>query len=257
MTAMRIILLSQDEPFYLGENLDYLLKNLPDGTEVVGAVLMEEMKAGKPEPFTDRMRKIFKVFGWAFFLHYAFKFITAKVFTCHTVPKVLSRHKIPVIPIAGNINHRSNLGILKTYQPDLFVSVLGSQIFKRPLLELAKHGCLNLHTALLPKYRGLMPTFWVLRFNEQFTGVSVFFVEEGIDAGDIIVQRKVEIGNRTQEELIRYTKQIGMECIIEAIGKIQAGGYTLVPNPEDEKTYFTFPTAEDVRAFKRAGKRFF
>ena len=45
------------------------------------------------------------------------------------------------------------------------ISILGNQIFKKPLIELAPKGCINLHTALLPKYRGLMPTFWVLKNN--------------------------------------------------------------------------------------------
>ena len=67
---------------------------------------------------------------------------------------------------------------------------MGNQIFKKQIIELAPKGCINLHTALLPKYRGLMPTFWVLKNNEKYTGVSVFFVDKGIDSGPIIVQRK-------------------------------------------------------------------
>ena len=82
----------------------------------------------------------------------------------------------------------------------MLVSILGNQIFKRKLIDLAPKGCINLHTALLPKYRGLMPTFWALKNNEKNTGVSVFFVDEGIDSGPIIIQKKVVI------ELIRHNK---------------------------------------------------
>jgi methionyl-tRNA formyltransferase len=146
---------------------------------------------------------------------------------------------------------------LKEYQPDLLISIGRNQIFKRPLLDLATFGCVNLHTALLPKYRGLMPSFWVLKNNEKYTGVSVFFVDEGIDSGPILVQKKVEIGHRSQEELIRHTKQIGMECIIESVELIQKGSYNLIPNPAEEMTYFTFPTRNDVDEFYKAGKRFF
>jgi methionyl-tRNA formyltransferase len=124
-------------------------------------------------------------------------------------------------------------------------------------LDLAPKGCINLHTALLPKYRGLMPTFWVLKNNEKHTGVSVFFVDEGIDSGPIIVQKKLEIGNKTQAELIRQTKKIGMELVAEAVSLIEEDKVQLIPNPESKKTYYSFPTKKDVLAFKQAKKRFY
>ena len=137
------------------------------------------------------------------------------------------------------------------------MSILGNQIFKTPIINLAPKGCINLHTALLPIYRGLMPTFWVLKNNEKYTGVSVFFVEKGIDSGPIVVQKKVEIGNRSQEELIIYTKKIGMEAIAEAIDLIEHDKVKLIENDESKKTYYTFPTKQDVTIFKENGKKFF
>lgn len=174
-----------------------------------------------------------------------------------SVAHVLKKHNIPLIQIEGSINSKENLQILKDQKPDLMVSIGGNHIFKKPLLDIATYGCINLHTALLPKYRGLMPSFWVLKNNEQYTGVSVFLVDEGIDSGPIIVQKKVEIGNRSQEELIRYTKQIGMECIIESIKIIHGGAVKYIPNPNEARTYFSFPTREDVKDFYKADKRIF
>ena len=72
-----------------------------------------------------------------------------------------------------------------------------------------------------------------------------------------MLQEKVEIGNRSQEELTKHTKQIGMEYIIKSVEKIKNGDYTLIPNPEEDMTYFTFRTSEDVKAFYKAGKKFF
>lgn len=88
------------------------------------------------------------------------------------------------------------------------ISITGNQIFKKQLIELAPERCLNLHTALLPKYWGLIASFWVLKNNETHTGVSVFFVDEEIDSRPL-VQKKVEIENRTQEELVGFTKNVG------------------------------------------------
>lgn len=254
---MRIVILTQDDPFYLGKNIDFLVKNMPKAAEIVGTVLFEVSPFGKRETLFEKMKKTYNVFGLKFFAYYSYKFIKSKFDSGNSVAKVLDKYHIPLIKIEGGINSKENREILKTYQPDLLVSIGGNQIFKRPLLDLATYGCVNLHTALLPKYRGLMPSFWVLKNNEKYTGVSVFFVDEGIDSGPILVQKKVEIGDRSQEELIKYTKQIGMECIIESIELIQKGGFKLIPNPAEEMTYFSFPTRKDVDEFYKAGKRFF
>jgi methionyl-tRNA formyltransferase len=254
---MRIVILTQDDPFYLGKNIDYLVKNMPKYAQVVGTVLFDVSPFGKRETFFQKMKKTYDVFGFMFFAYYSYKFIKSKFNSGNSVAKVLGKYNIPLIKIEGGINSKENRAILKEYQPDLLISIGGNQIFKRPLLDLATFGCVNLHTALLPKYRGLMPSFWVLKNNEKYTGVSVFFVDEGIDSGPILVQKKVEIGHRSQEELIRHTKQIGMECIIESVELIQKGSYNLIPNPAEEMTYFTFPTRNDVDEFYKAGKRFF
>lgn len=254
---MRIVILTQDDPFYLAQNIDFLIKNLPPYAEVVGTVLFEVSPFGKRESFTDKMKKTYSVFGPTFFAYYGLKFLGSKLNSNKSIVKVLAKHNVPLIQIDGNINSKENRAKIKSYEPDLLVSIGGNQIFKRPLLDLATKGCINLHTALLPKYRGLMPSFWVLRHNEKYTGVSVFFVDEGIDTGPILVQEKVEIGSRSQEALIKHTKQIGMESIIKSVEKINSGDYTLIPNPDEDMTYFTFPTSEDVKAFYKAGKKFF
>jgi len=67
----------------------------------------------------------------------------------------------------------------------------------------------------------------------------------------------VEIGDKSQEQLIEFTKKLGMDAIIEATELINRGEYELIENNADEMTYYSFPTKEDVRAFRASGKRFF
>jgi methionyl-tRNA formyltransferase len=254
---MRIILLTQDDPFYLAQNIDYLIKNLPAHSEVVATVVFEVSPFGKRESFTEKLKKTFDIFGLGFFVNYGVKFVLSKLNPNKKVKNILAKYHVPLVEIQGNINLAENLDKLRDYKPDLLISIAGNQIFKMPLISLATKGCLNLHTALLPKYRGLMPSFWVLKNNEKYTGVSIFFVDEGIDSGDILVQKKVEIGDRTQAELIDETKLLGMQAILESVEKIHSGKYELIPNPNEEMTYFTFPTKEDVKAFLAAGKKFY
>ena len=102
-----------------------------------------------------------------------------------------------------------------------------------------------------------MPSFWVLKNREKTTGVTVFFVDEGIDSGPILVQKEVTISSQTQEDLIKQTKKIGMDCIIEALEKISSEDFRTIPNRAKDMTYFSFPSNKDVRQFRKAGAKFF
>ena len=253
---MKLILITQDEPFYLKENLKYLLEILPNKTNVVGCIVSKVSPYGKKESFSNKAFKTLNIFGIKFFLYYTFKYIISKLFY-QSVGSFLKTKNIENIKIIGSINSENNIKFISSYKPDLLVSILGNELFKKPLINLAPKGCINLHTSLLPKYRGLMPTFWVLKNNEKFTGVSVFFVDEGIDSGPIIVQKKIEIGNKSQKDLIFTTKKVGMECISKAIDIIEKGNYKLISNDNNKKSYYSFPTKEDVLEFNKIGKKFF
>lgn len=254
---MRLVILTQDDPFYLARNIDYLLKNLPPYAEVVATVVFDVSPFGKRESFSEKIKKTYNIFGLPFFVRYGTKFVLSKLDSRNNVRKVLADRNIPLIQIEGAINKDENLEKLKAYKPDLYLSIAGNQLFKRKLLDSATYGCINLHTALLPKYRGLMPSFWVLKNSETHTGVSVFFVDEGIDSGPILVQDKLPIGNMSQAELIDVTKKMGMDAMLKAIDKIHSGTYELIENDASQMTYFSFPTRDDVKAFREAGKRFY
>jgi methionyl-tRNA formyltransferase len=253
---MKIVIITQNDPFYLSTNLKFLLDNLPEKHQISGVIVASASPFGKRETFFQKAIKTKNIFGLYFFLYYSVKFVYSKLFKL-SLRKILKNHNIPEINIEGSINSKNNLKIIQSYKPDLLVSILGNQIFKKPLLELAPKGCINLHTALLPKYRGLMPSFWVLKNKEKYTGVSVFLVDEGIDSGPIIVQEKIEIGNSTQQSLIIKTKRIGMQLILKSIDLISKNHVALIPNDSSKKTYYTFPTRKDVIEFKKNGKFFF
>lgn len=242
---------------FLVPSLDYLLSRTPEGVEVAGCVVFDPSPLGKKVGMVGRARELLRVFGTAYFLRYAAMFAVARVRPGRRLINILRRYSVPELRLEENVNAPQSLEAIRALEPDLLVSVAGNQIFRRPLLDLAPKGCLNLHTALLPKYRGLMPTFWVLKNGEKETGVSVFLVDEGIDSGPIVVQKRVPLNDPTLEQLIRSTKVIGMDAVWEAVEKVRAGDVELIPNPESQKTYFSFPTKADVRAFRAAGRRLY
>lgn len=255
---MNITLITQSDPFYLAKNIDYLIKNLPSHSQIVSTVIFDVSPFGKRETFSEKIIKTYRLFGLAFFIHYSYKFLLNKVNNRNNVSKILRKNNIPVITLDKTINNPESLTKISYYKPDLLISIAGNQIFKKKLIELAPKGCLNLHTALLPKYRGLMPSFWVLKNNEKETGVSVFFVDEGIDSGPILVQKQIPIHNKmTQTELIKKSKRIGMDALIEAIELIQSGNYKLIFNDDSQKSYYSFPTKQDVKEFLKSGKKFY
>lgn len=253
---MKIVLITQNEPFYLQKSLSYLLENLPEGCHIAGVVLLSPSPFGKKLSSLQKAFSTLKIFGIRFTLYYSIKMIFTKV-TNDGVANFLKKKKIKIVTLDSSINTSASINKISEYKPDLLISIQGNEIFKEPIIKLAPKGCLNLHTALLPNYRGLMPSFWVLKNREEKTGVSVFFVDEGIDSGPILVQREVFINDMTQAQLITYTKQVGMECIVEAINKILIGDISTLPNEDNDMTYFGFPTRDDVIEFRKLGAKFF
>jgi len=253
---MNIILITQDDTFFLPDNIDYLIRGFPDDSRIVAAVLLDASPFGGKKGFITKAKETYAIFGTGFFIRYAYKFCINKIILRRSVRTTLNRHAIKILEIS-DINSDSSLNLINSYKPDLLISIAGNQIFKKPLIQLANKGLLNLHTALLPKYRGLMPSFWVLKNKEEYTGVSVFFVDEGIDSGPILVQKKISIGNKTQSDLIKETKKLGMDAIIEAVKLIGSGIYELIDNDDAKMTYYSFPTKKDVNEFRKAGKRFY
>lgn len=254
---MRIILLTQNDPFFLAQTFKYFFSKLPKNMQVVACVVFEPSPFGKKLTTIGKVKKTINTFGLGFFLHFAIKLVINKLNPDKSVNKVLRQNGVKKIILDKNVNHKESLDKIQYYQPDVLVSVTGNQIFRKPLLELAPYGCINLHSSLLPKYRGIMPSFWVLRNKEEKTGVSVFFVDEGIDTGPILVRKEIVIGNRTQDQLIRDSKVIGMDAIVESLELIGAGAYELLENDDNEMTYFSFPTKQDVAEFKKNGKKFY
>lgn len=255
---MRILIITQDEIFYLPENISYLIEKLSSrGFIVSGAVVLEQSPFAGKMTFKQKIRQTIDVFGWEFFTYYAIKFLLRKLLG-KTVKKAFMRKGINVIYLNRSINHEDSLRRLKRYRPDVIVSIAANQIFKKALLSLAPKGCINLHTGMLPKYRGLMPTFWALKNGEKIIGVSVFLMDEGIDSGPILVQKKLEIKkNDTLDSVIRKSKRIGMDAIIEALEKLRNNNIDFLENNPCEATYYSFPTKKDVKEYLAKGGKLF
>jgi methionyl-tRNA formyltransferase len=85
---------------------------------------------------------------------------------------------------------------LRDLKPDVMVVVAYGQILPKSVLSIPKHGTVNVHASLLPKYRGAAPIAWAILKGEKVTGVTTMLLDEGMDTGDILLQTEVPIGDR-------------------------------------------------------------
>jgi methionyl-tRNA formyltransferase len=116
--------------------------------------------------------------------------------------------------------------------PDVAVVVAFGQIFPRALLDLPRHGCINLHASLLPRYRGAAPIQAAIAAGDTRTGVTTMQMEAGLDSGPILLQREVEIGaDETAGELAPRLAEIGGALVVETLARLEAGD--LVAHPQD------------------------
>lgn len=254
---MKIVIITQDNPLYIAESIERLIKKLGSANKIVGCIVADPSPFGKKESFKDKALNTYRIFGVNFFIYYSIKYLVNKFLKRKSLTKILVNNSIKNISLNHSVNHPDSINKIKKLKPDLMISLAGNEIFKKEFINIPPKGCLNLHTALLPKYRGLMPTFWALKNDEEYTGVSVFFVDEGIDSGDIIIQKKLKIGAKTQAQLIKETKKLGVDAIVEAVNAINKNNVNIIKNDDRDMTYFSFPTKKDVKDFKNKNKKFF
>lgn len=255
----------QNDPFYLPKVLDKYLRDYADST---AGINIQSVAQGKRTVFQTAM-ELYRLYGFHYFQwklrKYLWKKLQAKVINdllgstrqCHSVRAVAKKYGVEVTE-AVDVNSDSFLQHLRDRQVEFIVSISGTQMYRKPLREQTKHGIVNCHGALLPKYRGLMPSFWTLANGETEGGVSVHFVDAKLDNGPIVVQKKYRIHpHDTLEDIMARSKDLGAEAILECVRLIEAGDPPLMKNDADQATHFSMPTREDVKGFYANGHRFF
>ena len=123
---------------------------------------------------------------------------------------------------------------IKELNPDLVCVVSYGVILPKSFLKIPKHGCINVHPSMLPKYRGAAPIQWAILNGDEKTGVTIMYLDEGMDSGDIIVQEEVDIDpDETTGELWNRLSTIGARLLKESVDKIADGTVKATPQPEE------------------------
>ena len=128
--------------------------------------------------------------------------------------------------------------ILKEYQPDIMVVVAFGQILSEEILNIPKHGCINVHGSILPQYRGAAPIQWSIINGEEFGGVTTMYMAKGLDSGDMILKAKEKIKpDDTYGSLYDRLSVIGADLLIKTLDLIENGEVKRIPQNDDEATF--------------------
>ncbi len=205
---MRIVFLGQ-APF----GADCLKALVEQGEEVVGAITVPDRPGKKPNPV-----------------------------------KVYAEEKgIPLLQ-PTRLRNPEVYDWVKDLQPDLLVLAFVTDFVPVEVINLAKHGGINYHPSLLPKYRGGTAMNWAIINGEKETGVTIHYIDEGVDTGDIIIQEKVPIDPDDTVKSLYFEKlyPLGVKMVPEAVRLIREGKASRVPQDESQASFQPVIKEKDV-----------
>ena len=161
--------------------------------------------------------------------------------------------------ILKDINCTSFLQKLKLTDSNFFISISCPQIFSHKLINMPKDGSYNVHGSILPSYRGVLPSFWMLLNCEKFAGVTIFKMNEGIDTGIVVKQQIFNIQKfNNLHKLIIKSKQIAAQLVVDLIDQfINNKSLNESCSSSVKSSYYSWPKKKDFLLFKKRGNKFY
>ncbi len=143
------------------------------------------------------------------------------------------------------VRKQEGLDAMRSLKPDIVVTAAFGQILSKKLLEVPRLGTVNVHASLLPKHRGSAPINWSIIQGEKVTGITTMLTDVGLDTGDMLLKREVEIGDKeTAGQLTERLSYVGAQLLKETLPAYWEGRITPVPQKEEEMTYDPMMTKE-------------
>ena len=136
--------------------------------------------------------------------------------------------------VKGNDEFMKTIG---TYNPDLVVVVAYGQILPKEFLDIPRCGCINIHGSILPRWRGAAPVQRAIIEGDEKTGVTLMYMEDGIDTGDMLAVSETVIGKKNSEQLFAELADMGAELLVSKLPEIEAGTISRIKQDESKSTY--------------------
>ncbi len=155
------------------------------------------------------------------------------------VKKTALKYGIPVLQ-PEKASDPAFIEEIRELNPDIIVVTAYGKILKPALLSIPKYGCINVHASLLPKYRGASPIQWAVINGEEVSGVTIMYMAEGLDTGDMILQRELILDKKeTAGSLHDRLAAIGGPAVLEAMDMIEEEIAPRIPQNEALANYVT------------------
>lgn len=164
--------------------------------------------------------------------------------TYYTFQQLARRYHISV-SLHGNVNTPETLAVLQAFQPDVILSCRYDHILKAQAIQIPRLGTLNIHPGTLPTYRGVLSPLQALLHGDQRLGVTVHWINAGIDTGNILNITYLE--RDAQKSVFDYyiaLYQLGIQYILELLSRLEEG-YLPTGIPQGEGCYYSYPTVEE------------
>lgn len=138
----------------------------------------------------------------------------------------------------SSLRNAETLALVRSLVPELIVVAAYGKLLPEEILKVPPLGAVNVHSSLLPKYRGAAPINWAILNGETETGVSIMYMAKELDAGDIILQKSTPIGeSENAQALTLRLAELGAEALSEAVGALAAGSASRTPQDHRRHTY--------------------
>src|SRR5262245_19338779 len=153
------------------------------------------------------------------------------------IKKEIGKTRIPILQPARIKNQQATEAI-RGLSPDVIVVMAYGQILPREVLEIPRLACLNLHASLLPRWRGAAPIQAAIAAGDRETGITVMYMDEGLDTGEILLHRTIEIrANETGGSLHDRLAQIAPEPLLASLQLLASGSARRIPQDKARATY--------------------
>ncbi len=247
---MRVFIITEDDPLYVIQFFDSFFPSIPSSIEILGITVSAPFQ----ESLLSTACRMYGFYGPLDFTRLCLRFALVKM-RRRSIARLARDAGIPVIDTTS-VNGIDYLQRVRDLSPDVIVSVAAPEIFREELLSIPPLGCVNIHSVQLPRFRGMMPTFWQLLAGEEHVTVTVHEMVAKLDAGRILAT--LEFPLREQDRLDRVilgTKRAGVALMIDVLQQLREGRTEPRELDMEQADYNSFPTKKDVRAFRNRGHR--
>ncbi|MBT8582098.1 hypothetical protein G6653_04835 [Polynucleobacter paneuropaeus] len=248
---MKILLIIQDDPFYLYDDIQILIDN--KDIEIKGVAVLDQKLPS--DSYFKLITRYLNIFGTIGTIKLTRKAIYLKYIKKRIIDNIFKKNNIKVLK-PKNINNYLFIEEVNNLNIDLIISIACPQKISNGLLKCAKKGGINLHGGYLPDFPGVFTPFWNLLNESEQAGCTVHWINEQFDSGVIVDRIKFKINPKMSiMDIYSEISKNGMNLLSKSIKKIISNNYEPIANDYKKTSYNSFPTKYDRKLFKSKGCR--